>query len=116
LVKKVFPVTEEREHNLPHHPGTGRIRRESAETLALGALGWLAQDAARLAGFLAASGLSPADLSLRAGDPAVLAGVLDHLLADEALLLACAADLGLRPEDVGPARVALPGGDTPHWT
>jgi hypothetical protein len=116
LVKNVFPRTEKRERKMSQKRGQTVLRQESAEALALQALGWLASDDGRLGGFLAASGLSPAALTRRAEDGQVLAGVLDHLLADEALLLACAADLELRPEDFAPARSALPGGDAPHWT
>ncbi len=91
-------------------------RRESAETLALEALGWLAGDPAAIGAFLAESGLAPAELAAAAGDPGFLAAVLDHVLAEEGRVLACAAALGVRPERFLPARAALPGGEAPHWT
>jgi hypothetical protein len=92
------------------------LGQDSAEALALEALGYiLAQDGLR-EGFLAASGAGAADLRRGASDPVFLAAVLDHLLADEALLIRFAADLALPPQRVAEARAALPGGDLPNWT
>lgn len=86
-----------------------RMTREAAETVALQALGWLAAEPDRLARFLALTGTGPEDLRARAGEPAFLAAVLDHLLADERLLLAFAAEAGLAPEAPAAARARLPG-------
>ena len=61
---------------------------EAAQALALRALAFLAEDPERLGRFLALSGMGPAELRTRASDPALLGGVLDHLLSDERLLLA----------------------------
>ncbi len=91
-------------------------RQEAAETLALDALGWLAADEGRLAGFLAAAGIAPRDLGARAAQPEVLAAVLDHILGDEAAVLGAARDLGIPPAAFARARAVLPGGDVPHWT
>jgi len=60
----------------------------AAEALALHALAFLAEDPERLGRFLALTGIGPADLKARAGEPEFLGGVLDHLLGDERLLLA----------------------------
>ncbi len=109
MVKKVFRVDRS-------GTGDGMNGRESAETVALRALGWIAGDAERLGAFLGASGLDPATLRARAADPEMLASVLDFLLADDAQVLAFAADAGLAPEAALRARAALPGGDLPHWT
>src|SRR5437773_1706072 len=59
----------------------------AAEALALHALAFLAEDPERLGRFLALTGIGPADLKARAGEPEFLGGVLDHLLSDERLLL-----------------------------
>ena len=91
-------------------------RREAAETLALRALAWVASDEDRLHPFLATSGLGADELGPRAGDPDLLAAVLDFVLAEDARVLALAAELGQPPEAVLRARAALPGGDLPHWT
>ena len=71
-------------------------RQETAETVALQALGWLLGQPEELGGFLAA--------------------LVDYLLETDARVLACTADLGLPPEALGAARQALPGGRDPHWT
>lgn len=92
------------------------MRQDRAEWLALVALGWLAADAGRLAAFLAATGAAPSDLRARAGEAAFLGGVLDFVLAEDARVLAVAAEAGVPPGEVAAARAALPGGGTPHWT
>lgn len=92
------------------------MTRMEAESLAAAALLWLAQDEERLGGFLGASGLSAADLRASAAEAGFLGFVLDHLLADEAAVLAFAADTGHPPQAALAARAALPGGDAPHWT
>jgi len=90
--------------------------QESAETLALRVLGWLAEDRDRLDGFLAETGASPADLAAQVGDPAFLGAILDHLLSSDALVIGfCQAD-GLANDAPMRARAALPGGAQWHWT
>ena len=95
---------------------TQAMGRAGAEALGLEVLGWLAEDDARMAPFLAETGADAGDLRAAAGDAAFLGFVLDHLLADESRLLDCCAALGLAPEAPARARAALPGGDLPHWT
>lgn len=76
---------------------------DSGDGLALEVLLWIAADADRFLPFLAASGLSPETLRASARDPAFLAGVLDHVMGDEAVLLACADALNVRPERIAAA-------------
>ena len=83
--------------------------RESAEKLAISALGFLAQDPERLGQFLSITGIGPDMIRKAAADPSFLAGVLDHVAGDEALLLAVAAHAGVRPQDVERAQAALSG-------
>jgi hypothetical protein len=90
--------------------------RESAEVLALNALGWLAGDPDEIGAFLAASGLPTGDLAALARDAGFLAAVLDFCLESDARVLACAAALDLPPTALAEARMALPGGADPHWT
>jgi len=92
------------------------FRQESAQTVALQALGWLATQDDAFHAFLGASGLGHSDLRDRADDPEMLGAILDFLLSDEALLIAFCTDVGLPPETPMQARAALPGGDTPFWT
>lgn len=82
---------------------------EASAVIALRALAFLAEEPERLGRFLALSGLGPDELRSRASDPGLLGGVLDHLLADEPLLLAFAATLDVRPDEVARARRHLPG-------
>lgn len=72
-------------------------------------LGFLASDPDLIGRFMALTGLSPNDLRQSLADPAFQAGVLDFALQDESLLLAFAANAGIRPESVMRARSRLPG-------
>lgn len=90
--------------------------RDHAEAVALRALAWMAGAGDLLGGFLAATGLRPQDLRARAGDPDLLAAVLDHLMAEEPRAAAFCAAEGLAPEELQRARARLPGGTAPHWT
>lgn len=77
---------------------------------------WLASDHDRIGAFLAATGLDPSGLRGRLQDPGLHLAILDHLMADEALLRAACHDLGLPPEAPGRAQIAMGGGPAPHWT
>lgn len=87
------------------------VSREQAEALAIGALGFLAGDPERLGRFLALTGLGPDNLRAAAREPAFLASILAHVSADESLLLAFAANLGVDPAQVGAAHRMLGGPD-----
>jgi len=82
---------------------------EQAETLALRALAFIAGDEERFQRFLLSTGTTPDDVRQRAAQPDFLSGVFDHMLADEALLLAFAEDAALEPSSVMAARYRLPG-------
>ena len=88
----------------------------TAEVLALRALAWIAEDEDRLASFLALTGAGPTDLRDLAQDQAFLAGLLDHLLSDDALVMGFCDAAGLPYEAPAQARMHLAGGDLPHWT
>lgn len=90
--------------------------QESAETLALRALGWLLAQDELLPGFLAATGAAPGDLAARAADPDFLAAVMDFLLSEDAMVIGFCDAAGLPYEAPLRARTALPGGRAPHWT
>lgn len=76
---------------------------ESSDGLAVDVLLWIAADDDRLMPFLSASGLGPETLRASARDPAFLAGVLDHVMGDEGVLLACADALKVGPERIAAA-------------
>ena len=81
--------------------------REAAEILAIQALSFIAEEPERLNGLLSATGLTPNRLRESANQPDFLAGVLEHMLADESLLLAFADSAGIDPAAVARARNAL---------
>ena len=83
--------------------------RQAAEMLAVQALGFIAEDPKRLAGFLNATGLDAAAVRQAARQVGFLAGVLEHMLADESLLIAFAASAGIDPAAIARARAALGG-------
>ena len=80
---------------------------DNAAALALGALGWTLSDDARAERLLALTGLAPADLRSRLGEPALLAATLRFLEAHEPDLVACADHLGIAPADLVDARRGL---------
>lgn len=84
-----------------------RVNRAEAEEIALGALGVLAADEERLWRFLDLTGLAPDTLRAAAARPGFAAAVMDHVAADEALLLSVAAALGTSPERVARAQAVL---------
>src|SRR6476659_7409288 len=84
-------------------------RVDSAQSLAVSALTFIAADSDRLSRFLGLTGLGPDNLRTAAADPAFLGSVLDYLVADEALLVEFAADAGLKPEAVAMAYAVLRG-------
>jgi hypothetical protein len=81
--------------------------RETAERLAIQALSFIAEEPERLNGFLNATGLTLDRLRESANEPDFLAGVLEHMLTDESLLLAFADSAAIDPADVTRARAAL---------
>lgn len=90
--------------------------QESAETLALTALGWLVGDDELLPVFMGASGSSEDDLRVRAGEPEFLGAVLDFLLMDDAWVMRFCDETGTAYAAPAQARAALPGGEQMHWT
>ncbi len=75
--------------------------------LAIQALAFIAEDPERLGGFLAATGLEAAAIRDAARQPGFLAGVLEHMLSDENLLLAFADSAGIDPASIARARGAF---------
>jgi Protein of unknown function (DUF3572) len=81
--------------------------RETAEMLAVQALAFMAEDDVRLSSFVASSGVALQSVRTAAREPNFLAGVLEHILSDENLLIAFAEGAGINPADVARARQAL---------
>lgn len=78
--------------------------------IALQALAHVAGDADLGPRFLALSGLDAAGLRAGAGDPAVLAALIDFLAQREADLVATADAIGVKPEALVRAGAMLAGG------
>ena len=74
-----------------------REQTNDAEAVALHALTWAIAEPARAERLLALTGLVPADLRERIGDPSMYAAVLRFLEAHEPDLLACAKAIGRSP-------------------
>jgi hypothetical protein len=89
--------------------GSRHDRRAAAEDLAVAALGFIAAEPERLGRFLAMTGIGPDSIRAAAREPRFLLGVLDHLAADEPLLLAFAAENAVDPSTVIQARDTIAG-------
>ncbi len=86
------------------------MNRDTAETIGLKALGFLAETPDGLSRLLDVSGIDVATLRSRAAEPEVLGAVLDFLLADDTLVQDFCQCESLDARDVHLARHALPGG------
>jgi len=86
-----------------------QMTRELAESVAIQALGFIAEEPERLGRFLALSGIGPESLRAAAQEPNFLLGILDYLASDETVLRAFAGQLDIVPEDVVVARDVLAG-------
>ena len=82
---------------------------DEAELLALKALTFLAHSDDDLRRFVTISGIAPADLRARAGDPETLAAVVDFLLADDMRITNFCEAAEIDPRELQAARRALPG-------
>lgn len=85
----------------------GPLAADVAEVLAIQALGFIAQDEERLGRFLAITGLGPAEIRAAARERRFLAGVLDYVTEDEALLVAFASHAEVDPTTLAVAQRAL---------
>jgi len=81
------------------------------EEIAISALAFLAADEERIDRFLALSGLDPGRLREAAAEPGFLAGVLRHIMEDDRLASAFAAEHGLSAEALNRAAAQLGA----HW-
>ncbi len=86
-----------------------RVDQDEAETIALRALGFMAEDEDRIGAFMAETGISPDDLRDSATSAVILTAVLDYLTRDESLLLMFSANADIQPERITPALMMLNG-------
>ena len=92
------------------------MSQDSAETIALQALAWLAANDDLLPVFLGSTGAVADDLREQAKDANFLGSILDFLLMDDAWVVAFCDTAGLSYEQPMLARAALPGGKEVYWT
>ena len=92
------------------------MSQESAETVGLQALGWLAGNEDLLPVFLGATGASEADVRSGASDPAFLGGLLDFLMMDDAWVMSFCDSISMPYDRLMQARHSLPGGAPGNWT
>ena len=83
------------------------MARETAETIGLNAIGFLASEPARLAAFLSGSGMTLDVLHTQAGEPHVMAAPLEALLQNEPELLTFAAHSRHTVADITRAQATL---------
>jgi hypothetical protein len=86
---------------------TGKHMLNDPMLIALAALRWAVAEPARAERILAVTGLTPADLRERAGEPALLAAILAYLEAYEPDLIACAEAIEVPAQALVAAREAL---------
>jgi hypothetical protein len=84
-----------------------KITPEEAQNVALTVFTALSSHGGRLARFLNISGLTPETIRSAASEPGFLAGVLDNVASDEALLLELAKEMNVKPEHIMEARWTL---------
>jgi Protein of unknown function (DUF3572) len=89
------------------HKANEKPTRQAAEDIAVQALAFLAEEPARLSRFLQLTGVAPADVRAQAQTPQFLGAVLEHILADESLLLSFTANACIAPRAVAPALALL---------
>ena len=92
------------------------MEQESAQILAIRALGWMAAEEPVWLAFLAQSGADAAQIRAEAAEPAMQRAVLAHVLREDDWVRACAAALGVVPEMLPMAAAVLDGRARSHWT
>ena len=75
--------------------------------MAIQALTFIAEEPDRLTRFLDATGLEAPQIRAASRERGFLAGVLEHMLGDESLLIAFASSAGIDPAEVARAHGAL---------
>lgn len=92
------------------------MQQDTAETVALRALGWLATNEELLPLFMGATGSSTDDMRNRASEPDFLCSVLDFLMMDDAWVVEFCDTQALPYDQLMMARQVLPGGAQINWT
>lgn len=92
------------------------MNEQLAEIVAIGALEWLVANEELLPVFLGASGATIDQVKENAGNPELLASVLEFVMNDDEWVKEC-CDKNEWPHDtLMQARLSLPGGAVISWT
>ncbi|MBZ4021363.1 hypothetical protein CKO11_02660 [Rhodobacter sp. TJ_12] len=92
------------------------MEQNSAQILAIRALGWMAGEDTVWQAFLAISGADAAQVRAEAQQPAMQRAALAHVMRDDDWVRACAQALAVPPEDLVTAAAVLEGHGGAHWT
>ena len=92
------------------------MNEEQAKIIGLQSLSYLVGNPSALERFFALSGVNADDLRRRADDPAMLAGILDFFLGNEAQLLEMCRATDMAGEAPALARRRLMGGQNDEWS
>lgn len=92
------------------------MKRERAEVIALGALGWLAANDELWPVFLGSTGATAEDLRDRATEPAFQASVLEFLTMDDAYVTNFCDGAGYAYDEPHTAMLVLAGPSRMNWT
>jgi len=92
-----------------------KMKQDRAEVIALGALAWLAQSEL-LDTFMSATGAERDSIREAAESPDFLGAVLDFAMLNDDWVRGICDAQSLPYETLMEARIALPGGNLPHWT
>ena len=90
-------------------PKSAPVDRDRAEAIAAEGLAFLTDDPGKLGHFLTETGIEVDSLRANAGSAEVLQAVLEHINANEALLLVFADSRAIKPETVALALHVLQG-------
>jgi Protein of unknown function (DUF3572) len=77
--------------------------------LAIQAFAFIAEEPERLGAFISVTGIAAEAMRTAATEPDFLAGVLEHMLADESLLIAFADSAAIDPAEIARAYNSLSG-------
>src|SRR5262245_35624987 len=91
------------------------ITVDQAESIALQALTFLAQNPDLLGEFLVETGIGPQDLKTHLKEPTLLGGILDFLINRPDVMMEYASHAALMPKDILLARLHFPGANREFW-
>ena len=80
---------------------------DTAQTIAISGLQYIAGDEEQLSRFIALTGISPDEMREAAGTESFLIAILEFFMGDEPTLLAFSASHNLNPADIQKALYAL---------